>query len=244
MSFKPKILVVEDDPQALRMLDDMLTRMGAEPRSLESSQRAAELINREKFDAFFLDLTMPGLSGLELAEHIRWSKSNSRCPIVMITGTAEAAMVSKCFRAGVNFFLQKPVGMQQLETLLNATRGLMAQERRRYQRVPVQVSVLCQWVAQSLTQSERADSINLSASGILLNLGTTPPPGGAIQLKFNLPGEFLPFDVTGRVVRVGPKQQVSLTFVALTAEQRQRLMDFTDRALAAGSKTPLPSAAR
>lgn len=58
-TFKPKILVVEDDPAMLRLLCEVLSRSGAEPRCLTSSREAAELTNREKFHAVFLDWRSP-----------------------------------------------------------------------------------------------------------------------------------------------------------------------------------------
>ena len=67
MAFKPKILVVEDDEQMLRLLGEVLAQMGAEPYCEGSSVHAAELAEHEKFDGVFLDWKMPELDGLELA---------------------------------------------------------------------------------------------------------------------------------------------------------------------------------
>jgi len=244
MDFKAKILVVEKHQETLRLLEETLGRMGAELHCLDSSRSAAELINQAKFDAFFLDLDLPEMDGCELAERIRWSRSNSRCPIVMITDNPAPAALRRCFRAGVNFFLEKPVTPQQLETLLNATRGIMAQERRRYQRAPVRVPVHCRWEIQSLPQVVTGESLDVSASGMRLQLGLTPSPGGVIQIHFRLPGDPHPYNVTARLARIGPGQEFALTFVGLTREQRQRLMDFSGKVLPDGRKTPLASTLR
>ena len=53
MPFKPKILVVDDDPKALKFLDDALTRMGAEPHCMSSGLLATDLIHRDRFDGIF-----------------------------------------------------------------------------------------------------------------------------------------------------------------------------------------------
>jgi len=231
MSLKPKVLVVEHRPDLRQLLNETLTRMGGELQCLESSSQAAELVNREKFDSVFLDLDLPEMGGCDLAEKIRWSKSNSRCPIVMIIEHPEPTVLSRCYRAGVNFFLERPVTQQQLETLLNATRGIMAQERRRYQRAPVQVPVQCQWQIQSLPQVVSGESLDVSASGMRLHLGLTPPPGGVIQMQFKLPCDPRPCEVTARLARMSG-QEIGVTFVGLTHDQRQRLMEVTDRVLA------------
>ncbi len=243
MAIKPRVLVVEPDPQVRQLLADVLPRMGAETPAFEPCETATDRINRDKFDGIFLSLEQPGTSGLQLAEHVRWSKSNSRCPIVMIADTMPADLLKKCFRAGVNFFLYRPVTFQQLEILLNATRGMMVQERRRYQRAPVQLPVHCRWSIQSLPQTAAGQSLDLSASGMRLALSLTPPPGGVVELSFRVPGDPQLFDLTGRVVRIGPGQEVGLTFVGLDSEQRRRLMDFTDHALH-GDRKPLAAGAR
>ena len=233
MEPRPKILVVDDDPQVLCLLGEVLTQLHAEPRCVESSPQAAELIKREKFDGIILDWLMPGMSGSELAQRIRWSKSNSQCPIVMITGTADSSTIKKCFGLGVNFFLHKPISVRQLEALLNVTRGVMLQERRRYQRAPVQIPVSCQWWIQSLEQIVKGQSINLGATGILLKLAVIPPSNGIVSLKFSLPGDPRAFELVGRVVRVTPSQEeVGFRFCDLTKGQRRRLMEFVERTLA------------
>jgi len=146
--FKPKILVVEDDQAMLHLLGEVLGQMGAEPRLVASSTLAAELIEREKFDGVFLDLLMPELDGLELARRIRRSKSNATVPLVVISASPEPTAMQDSFQAGINFFLHKPVTAQQLGKLLNAARGLMLEERRRYQRAPVALLMRCRWQSE------------------------------------------------------------------------------------------------
>lgn len=231
---KPKILVVEDDPEMLRLLGEVLTRFGVEPRCLTSSQQAAQLINREKFDAVILDWLMPGLNGLELAERIRWSRSNSRCPIVMITGIGKPQALKESFRAGINYFLQKPVTVREIERLLNAMRGALLQERRRYQRAAVETPVRCEWEIQSFRQKAQGVSVNLSASGILVRLDVVPPPQVQVSLKFTLPGDPQPYALTASVVRIAPDQQVGLRFDLPSGNQRARLIESVDRALREG----------
>jgi len=125
MPFRPRILVVDDDPQMLKLVGEVLAGMGAEPHCVQSSRQAAELVNREKFDGVFLDWFMPELDGLQLAERIRWSKTNSTCPMVMLTANQEPDAMRQCFRVGINFFLQKPATVDRIQGLLKAARDLM-----------------------------------------------------------------------------------------------------------------------
>ena len=233
-----KILVAEHDSEILSLICTVLIQEGAEPRGLESGREAAELIGQEKYDAVFLDFDMTDVTGLELIEKVRWSKSNSRCPIVMIAGKHERDVVKRCFEAGANFFLEEPITLEQVRTLFNATRGVMLQERLRYQRASVRVPVDCKWEIQSLVQEARGESINLSASGLLVRLGLTPPSQGVVQLQFRLLGDPRRFDLTSRVTSIREKEQIGFAYVGIGEEDRRRLIAFTDLMLRSSTSVP------
>ena len=234
MIVKTKILVVDDDMQMLGFVGAALGKMGAEPHLVQSSQQALEVVNKTKFDGIFLDWRMRELDGLELARRVRSSRSNSRCPIVMLTGVTDPSALKECFRAGVTFFLQKPVTVQNLESLLNATRGVMLQERRRYQRAPMQVSVLCQWKSLDTLIKTKGESVNLSSDGMLVSLEEIPALRTSVSLEFSLPGDPEPLQFAGQVVRYDVTKRVGIRFTPLGKQVRQRLMDFAEQALAAG----------
>jgi CheY-like chemotaxis protein len=222
----PRVLLIEADEQILDFLMRRLRNMGADPHPTRSAQQAADLIGQQKFDGVFLSLAMPGVKALELVEKVRWSPSNSRCPIVLLYEARDSEQLKPCFRAGANFLLAKPVTEDQLHTLLNATRGLMLHERRRYRRVPCKFPVLCEWTIQSLSQRATGNSINVSSSGMLLKLGLSPPPHAVVEARFSLPSDTHHFTITARVTRTSSDQKVGLTFSQLTEPQRRRLLDF------------------
>jgi len=234
MSPKPKILVVEPDPEVLSLICVVLIQEGAEPRALESGVEAVELIDQEKLDGVFLGFDLTDVGGLELIEKVRWSKSNSRCPIVVITRKHERDVLKKCLKAGANFFLEEPVTLEQVRTLFNATRGVMLQERRRYQRVCLRIPVHCEWRLQSLVQEARGESIDLSASGMLVRLGLTPASQGVVQLRFKLPGDACSFDLASRVASIRENEEVGFAYVGISKKERQRLEAFADLVLRLG----------
>ncbi|MGH9804802.1 MAG: response regulator [Candidatus Acidiferrales bacterium] len=231
MPFRPRILVVDDDPQMLSLLGEVLAKMGTEPQCVLSSRQAAELVNKEKFDGVFLDWLMPELDGLQLAERIRWSKTNSTCPMVMLTGNQEPDAMRQCFRVGINFFLQKPATVERIQGLVKAARDLMMQERLRYQRIPLVVPIRCRWQVQAFEQSAKGESVNLSTSGMLARVDSEPPAGALVQLSFLLPGEREPFACTACVVRHAGGGLVGLRFVNLSRDERWRLMNFSKATL-------------
>jgi len=225
MAHKPRILVVEDDAAALRQLEAALKAMGAQPRCLASSREAAALLNKEKFDGAFLDWDTAELKGEELTQMIRRSKSNAKMPIAMITEHSDTRSIAQGFKVGVTFFLSKPIGPKELTRLLNASRGAMLEERRRYARVPVSVPVICVWGDKRIT----AKTVDVSAGGLLATMGNPPPVGTEVSVDFKLPvaGEF---SFQGEVVR-SSGTQLGLKFARVSAEQRSLLKIFADRHL-------------
>jgi DNA-binding response OmpR family regulator len=72
-----KLLIVEDDIASLELMAEVFTSLKAEVRPLDDSQKAARLVNEEKFGGIFLDLEMPNVHGFDLARRIR-NSSKSR----------------------------------------------------------------------------------------------------------------------------------------------------------------------
>jgi CheY-like chemotaxis protein len=68
-----KLLVVEYDPASLELMSEVLRSLEAEVRPFSNSQEAAALVHQQKFDGIFLDLEMPNLDGLALAQEVRTS---------------------------------------------------------------------------------------------------------------------------------------------------------------------------
>lgn len=228
MRFTPRILVVDDEPQMLEFLSEVLRERGADPNPASSSVKAAELVNQEKFDAVFLDWMMPEMDGLRLAQEVRQSKSNSLCPIVMITGNPEPDAIRQCFRAGINFFLQKPVAVEQIQNLVTSAQDLMRQERLRYQRIPVEMPVECSWQMQSFEQKTEGKSINLSTTGMLARLEVTPAPASLVTMSFTLPKSKERLSPAAFVVRVTSDRDVAVRLINLTRDERWKLMEFSE----------------
>lgn len=219
MTDKPTVLVVDDDLAALELIGHTLGSLEMKPKCVQSSAAAAELINKEKYHGIFLDWMMPEMDGLELARRIRSSKSNSRVPIVMLTANTESEAVERAFQAGVNFFLTKPVTPSKVKKLLEASRGMILAERRRYQRVAVGLAVLYTWEGQGIAGT----TVNLSSSGVLL------PEGATVTLSLTLPKRAERLELGGVVVRIVEGIGMALKFTGQRAAEHQLLADFAAR---------------
>ncbi len=231
--FKPKILVVEKDPATLRLFDSTLKAMGASPRCVASGRQASEVINREKFDGVFLDWDGGEVDGQELAQRIRRSKSNKSIPVAMLTQRRDTRAIADGFKAGVTFYLQKPIGEKELTRLLNASRGAMLEERRRYQRAPVAMPVLCIWEKKQV----KGLSVNVSTSGLLASLSPRPELGASVEVEFTLPKSSATLTLEAKVVRHGPAGQAGVEFSRLAEEDEERLRAFVDKTVLGGPVT-------
>jgi CheY-like chemotaxis protein/tetratricopeptide (TPR) repeat protein len=106
------VLHVEDNKAVARLIQDTLGDEGMRVDSCLSGTGALEIIRSDAFyDLIILDNELPGLGGLELVLHIRSIPHRRNTPVIMLSGDdCEAA----AWRAGVNDFLRKPGGVNQI----------------------------------------------------------------------------------------------------------------------------------
>lgn len=114
------ILLAEDDPVNAMIARTILTRLGADVTHVEDGRCAVETALTASFDAALLDLRMPELSGLEVAEAIRRAPSGRGLPLVALTANATEADRTACLAAGMDEFLTKPLQPQALVDVLTA----------------------------------------------------------------------------------------------------------------------------
>ena len=101
-----RVLVIDDDPAIIRMLQTTFAHEGLDMISAENGEEGLELLNRAKPDIVILDLGMPGKSGVAFLKEIASSDGKLPCPVVVLTGRAE--MGEFFSNLDVNGFLLKP----------------------------------------------------------------------------------------------------------------------------------------
>jgi CheY-like chemotaxis protein len=215
-----KILIVEDDLTSLELMAEVFTSLEAEVRPVSDSQKAAGLVNQERFDGIFLDLEMPNLNGFDLARLIRKSSWNKSTPIIIVTGRDERQTMQEAFAIGATFFLQKPVDRQRLSILFRSVRGGMLENRRRSIRVPIQTDVSCEVASRTV----RGVTWNLSQGGIQVEAGDLRP-GAAVRLSFRLPVSGIAINADGTVVWADDRRQ-GIRFTKVSTQDQQSIRDF------------------
>ena len=107
-----KILVVDDEIQILNLFKKAFEKKGYIVRTSETAEQALEILKDEEFKVMFLDLNLPGISGLDLCREIR--KDNPNAHISAVTGHASKFEFSDCREAGFDGYFTKPVNLKLL----------------------------------------------------------------------------------------------------------------------------------
>jgi CheY-like chemotaxis protein len=94
-----EILLVDDDPGSLEMLEETLRSAGYETQSVRSGARALEVLSSKVVSAVLLDLLMPGMDGFEVIQHVRSQATLANLPILVMTAKTlapeEIALLSR-----------------------------------------------------------------------------------------------------------------------------------------------------
>jgi CheY-like chemotaxis protein len=120
-----RVLVVEDDRLNQLTALKYLEMIGCEGRTVSSGAEALDVLGRERFDAVFMDVQMPGMDGLETTRRIRAAKGSldPEVPVVAVTAHARRGDREMCLQAGMNAFVPKPCTPEDLrEALLRVVR--------------------------------------------------------------------------------------------------------------------------
>lgn len=107
--YKPKILIVDDLPENLLLLEAILKNIDATVIKAENGKQALEAIDKHSFSLILLDVLMPGMNGYELAENILKHHDDEMMPIIFITANnLDNESVSRGYQAGAVDYITKP----------------------------------------------------------------------------------------------------------------------------------------
>ena len=112
---KRRLLIVDDDPDILLVLQDRLGSFGFPVMTVSNARDAVEEVKRGGYALVIMDVKMPGMDGIEalrLIQHIQ-----PRMPVIMMTSSEEAAMGS--LSEGAKAYLLKPIEPERLKETVN-----------------------------------------------------------------------------------------------------------------------------
>lgn len=115
-----KILVVDDDPDTIGFLENLLTRQGYEVIAAENGMQALELVHSNHPDLIILDVMMPNMDGYEVARSLRRHPQTALIPILMFTAKSQVEDKVAGYQSGVDIYLSKPVHPVELQANIKA----------------------------------------------------------------------------------------------------------------------------
>jgi two-component system response regulator MprA len=118
MSERPKILVVDDEPAVQQALSRAFALERYEVEVARDGGEALEALAAARFDAVVLDVTMPGVSGLEVCRRLR--ASGDRSPVLMLTARDAIDDRVAGLDAGADDYLVKPFALRELMARVRA----------------------------------------------------------------------------------------------------------------------------
>jgi len=109
-----KILIMEDEPDALMMLSMALKSAGYVVFGAPDGEEGLKIFREEKPDMVILDVVMPRMDGWEVLQRIKAGLKSKRVPVIMLTGKSEDEDKVKGYDYGADFYVTKPYNIQKL----------------------------------------------------------------------------------------------------------------------------------
>lgn len=145
-----RVLLAEDDPVSQHVVSVLLDRLGYQRDLVTDGHEALIILTRRSYDIILLDLSMPSLDGITVAQQIRARETTGARPyIIAISTSNDSKSRARCVAAGMDAFVAKPIALHSLDLAL-----------------------------QHALQTRRAAAAK-PASGEHAAVGPTPPRGGA-----------------------------------------------------------------
>lgn len=116
-----KVLLVDDEEDFLETLSSRLKMRGLKVSAVTSGEQAVSEAKEQEYDAIIVDLSMPGLDGLETLKRIKADNPNAE--IIMLTGHGSIQSGIEAMKLGAGDFLQKPVELSELMTKIGEAKN-------------------------------------------------------------------------------------------------------------------------
>jgi CheY-like chemotaxis protein len=118
-----KILIVDDNPNVLKLLNISLSKAGFKVVEAENGEVAFNVANKELPDLIISDIMMPQMDGIELCWMIRENSQIPMVPFIFLTSFDDSEMEIRGFRAGADEYLNKPIDRKELLERVNELLG-------------------------------------------------------------------------------------------------------------------------
>ncbi|MEI7730745.1 MAG: response regulator [Verrucomicrobiota bacterium] len=109
-----KILIADDEPHMLRLIEVSLRKGGFQIVQARDGREAVAVAIREKPDLVVMDLVMPELDGFAALRELKLNADTAHTPVILLTSRGQAIVREEAERSGAALYLQKPFSPAQL----------------------------------------------------------------------------------------------------------------------------------
>ena len=109
-----RVLVIDDDPKILRMIQTILSQEGLTVSTANSAFQAGLLIASWLPDIILLDFLMPEIDGFEVCRRLKSDERTKDIPIIAVTAVKEAEEIKKMYSCGITDYISKPFKSEEL----------------------------------------------------------------------------------------------------------------------------------
>lgn len=188
-----KILLVDDSQFFLTLIKSLLDRSGCTVFSATNAEDAFRIINEKKPEIIILDQCMPDQTGDKICRKIKETDDLKDTVVIMLTVSHDKSDKEKCFAAGCDEYITKPVDKERLLDCIGKYAPIV---KRKYERVPIYENV-----KYYHNDVEYSGHIHVISKGGAYIIGERMmPKGSLIQLKFSISKTHESLDIPGKVV--------------------------------------------
>lgn len=106
---KYKVLIVDDIPENIQTLGEMIKDFDLDVKIAEGGQDAIDIIDSYTLDIILLDLMMPHVNGWDVIDYVRKKYSKNEMVIIVVSLLNNKDNIDECYELGVNDYITKPV---------------------------------------------------------------------------------------------------------------------------------------
>lgn len=154
----PRVLVVDDEPDILELLELTLLRMGIEVEHASNVSEALQRLSHTSYDLCLTDMRMPDGEGMDIVRYI--TQHNLDTPVAVITAHGNLDNAVAALKAGAFDYLSKPVALDQLRALVNAALSLSVSSAnvKKSERVLIGCSAVMEQVRELIGRVARSQA--------------------------------------------------------------------------------------
>jgi len=214
------IMIVDDNPANLKLLEDMLVQQGHEVRSFPLGRLALAAAMKSPPSLILLDINMPEMNGYEVCDHLKSNEKLSSIPVIFLSALNEMQDKVKAFRSGAVDYISKPFHIEEVHARVQTHLKLhQLQQTLQLQNEHLEAAVAAR--TRELAEANGRLTILDRSKNEFLSL---------ISHEFRTPLNGL-LGVGELILEDMPATEENRTLQGLFAESRRRILSLLDDAL-------------